>query len=318
MLLISLPAFSNGPFKGFVEIEKGRQLYVDHIPARPGQPTLVIINGLTYDTKSWDPLMPHILNKGYGILRYDPMGMGETLVKSGYPTKNILIDDQARDLKLLLENLKLNKVSILGLSYGGALAIKFATLFPKKVDKLILKAPYVKPLEGQDKLIKAQIEMTRALFPLNPASYDQLYDYFLKIHVYSTYPLAEPIAISNATKLEAIYRMVAGVRKFNTLEVLNQLPKESVHLMVAGMDQYIPAIEHEYMWEGLTKEQRQSRVYVLGAEHKIPESAAFFAGHWVNQIMRNNPKISKGRTFIGNSYLGIATCGSIILRVNKY
>lgn len=106
----------------FVKIREGRELWVDFLKPEAGQPVVVLVNGLTYRTGIWDAFVEKLKGDGLGILRYDPRGMGETMIKEGFPKAEIPIAEQARDLNSLLSKLGLRSpVHIVTLSYGGAL-----------------------------------------------------------------------------------------------------------------------------------------------------------------------------------------------------
>ncbi len=285
----------------FVKISKTRELYVDWIKAEQGKPTIVLLNGLTYSTFTWDRFAQSLANKGYGILRYDMFGMGKTLLKYAPITDRIELGEQTGDLKALLGKLGLTKVNIAGLSYGGGIAIAFTYAYPEMVNKLILMAPFTEPVEGQDKWIKQQILLTRVMQPWNPATDVELYDFFLHQIVYATYPSVEPVVLENPYKLEAVYRLVQGVRLWNAFEEAKRLPAGSVHMIIAGEDQYIERAKLDKFWNIVPEESRASLMTILDSEHKIPEDVPQYAAAWVAEILENNPALADGAEFQGNS-----------------
>ena len=315
LLLWAAPVLAQS---GFVSIGNGQQLYVDYLPAAPGQRTLVILNGLTYTTESWNKLMPGLVGHGYGILRYDPKGMGRTLDKYGAPGEKIAIESQADDLNRLLDALRIRgKVDLLGLSYGGGLAMVYASRYPERVLTMILQAPYVKPVEAQDIWIRNQIAATRMMYPFNPATDDELYDYFLHQIVYSTYPQAEPVVLRRPYTLEGVFRMVQGIRKIDAIRLVTQFPAQSVHLMIGGHDQYIGRSVHEALWDSIPNSVKMSRIVVEESEHKIPESTPKFAAGWINLIMANDPRLVGGAAFDGSARTGVAQSGKVEIKLSK-
>lgn len=300
-----------GHLKGFVKIREGRELYVDYIRPAAGRPTIVIINGLTYSTSSWDSFTYALYGDGLGILRYDPMGQGRTLLKYAPATAAFDYKEQVDDLRLLLDKLKITAPAhFVGLSYGGALGMYFSTLYPERVASLILMAPFVAPIEGQDQWIKMQVSQTRVMNPLNPATDDELYDYFLKLIVYSTYPYAEPIVLENPYKLEATFRLVQGVRKFLAKDVVAKLPNDKVHLMIARKDQYLENSVHDAFWASLKPRTKGSRIYIEGSEHKIPEAVPRFAAAWVKLIANGDARLQHDTTWVGVPWNGTAASDS--------
>ncbi len=296
--------------QAFIKIRGERELFVDYIKPSAGKPTIVLLNGLTYRTGVWDAFVQELKGDGLGILRYDPVGHGKTMVKYGYPTEVIEADDQVKDLNSLLSALSIKKpVHLLGLSYGGAIGTMFTVKYPKKVASLIMMAPFTKPLDSQDQQIRLHIAQTRAMFPFNPSSDDELYDYFLKQIIYATYPLVEPIVLEHPYKLESTFRLVQGVRKFKAADVVDQLPDASVHLIVADKDQYIEAKILEDLWTQLPKRARLSRLFINHSEHKIPESMPHFSAEWIKLIVNGDERIQDGRTWKGGTFLGYAASG---------
>ena len=286
------------PARGFVTIAPGRELYVDYIKPAPGKPTVVLVNGLTYSTYQWTLFVDQLRGNGLGILRYDPMGMGQTLLKYGIPNGPVAYKDQVNDLRLLLDAEGLTSpVHVLGLSYGGAIALEFGHEFPARVATLILMSPFVAPIEAQDSMIKQQVMQTRIMFPFNTASDDELYDYFLHMNILQTYPIAEPIVLENPLKLEGIFRVVQGARKFLASSITKYEPNVGVHLMIGGSDQYIATAVHDAFWDALQTGTRRSRLYITGSEHKIPEAVPAFAASWVRRIINGEAALQAGASF---------------------
>lgn len=288
-------------WQDFVKVAPDRELYVDYTPAQTGKPTVVLLNGLTYSTHQWNRFAEALSDKGYGVVRYDMFGMGKTLLKYAPILARIELKDQISDLKNLLNKLKITKANLVGLSYGGGIAVAFGAAHPDRVNKLILMAPFTEPVEAQDRWIKDQIWATRKLQPWNTATDDELYDFFLKQIVYSTYPAVEPVILENPFKLEAVFRLVQGVRKWNAFDEAKRLPSGSVHMMIAGEDQYIPASILEKFWKVIPTGSRASYFIIGDTEHKIPEDVPSYSARWVGEILNGNPAISQGARFEGRS-----------------
>lgn len=317
LILLSINTSFAESIKGFVKVSEVRELYVDYIPAESGQPTLVILNGLTYNTKSWDKMVSQLKGKGFGILRYDAYGQGETLRRYAPIFGAIKIEDQANELSQLLRALKINKASLMGLSYGGGLAVQFASTFPEQTDKVILVAPYVGPIAMQDATIKMQVRAAKLMNPFLPYTYDQLYDFFLKVNVYTSYPLAEPILVGRPLFIESVFRMTQGVRKMDVANLTKFISPNSIHFVVAGEDEYIPTEQHDKFWQSVERSKKVSRLDVIGAKHKIPEEIPKFSASWVVEIMNKNPEINNAKNFIGNTAQGVAKCGSTLIKLQK-
>jgi pimeloyl-ACP methyl ester carboxylesterase len=315
---VSAQAQEAKAFKGFVAVSLERELFVDYVPAKRDQPTLVLINGLTYSTVQWDQFVAPLLAKGIGILRYDPVGQGQTLLKYAPVTAVIPLKNQVEDLKALLTVMKISApYNFGGLSYGGGIAAEFAVAYPELIKTLILMAPFTQPLEATDKWIKSQIWATRNIFPFNKYSDDDLYDYFLHQIVYATYPQAEPIVLENPFKLEATFRLVQGIRKARPIDNTEFLPELSVHLMIARQDQYIETKVLDDYWAAVPTKARASRLYINNSEHKMVEAVPNFTAAWVYEILKGNKKLYQGGDFEGYPFQGEVRSGDDTIKIGR-
>ena len=303
---LSFAADLSVPFKGFVNVAPGRDLYVDYVPATAGQPTVILLNGLTYSTVQWDPFVKALRTKGVGVFRYDMYGMGQTLLKYAPMTDVILPQNQITDLKALLTNFGMAApYNIAGLSYGGGIAAGYAALYPEDIQNLIMMSPFTEPLSSQVNMINQEIASTRLMFPYNPASDDELYDYFLKQIVYMTYPSAEPNVVDNPYILEAVFRMAQGMRNFIPLKSAASLRVKALHLMVADKDQYIPQAVFDTYWNAVPVTSRASEIHIADSEHKMDQAVPNFASDWVYQILVGNPALFQGQSFLGSPFSGV-------------
>lgn len=298
-------------FVGFVPVRADLELYVEYTKPKAGMPTVVLLNGLTYSTVQWARMVQPLIDLGVGVVAYDFEGMGKTLLKYAPILKKIPYQQQVQDLDVLLTNLQIpGPYNIAGLSYGGGIGIHYAKMFPEKVRNLILMAPFTQPLESQDQWIRGQIWATKQMFPFNPATDDELYDYFLRQIIYATYPQAEPIVLENPYKLESTVRLVQGIRQYLAVNDVADLPKGSVHLMVAALDEYIPRQLMTDFWNALPENVRASRLLMTSTKHKIPESQPVFAAAWLMQILMQNPALRHGVSFEGFPITGEAKSGN--------
>lgn len=97
-----------------------------------GKP-LILLNGIMMSTASWSEHIK-ILSKYFKVIVYDMRDQGKSSkVKNEYD-----ISLHSEDLKKLIDYLGIEKVNLLGLSYGGQVAEIFASKYPKYIDKLIL------------------------------------------------------------------------------------------------------------------------------------------------------------------------------------
>ncbi len=98
---------------------------------------VVLVHGFSVPYFIFDPTFNFLLSAGFCVLRYDLFGRGF----SDRPHVNYNIDLFVHQLKELLDKLKIQQVSLIGLSMGGAIASTFTVYFPERVRKLILIDP---------------------------------------------------------------------------------------------------------------------------------------------------------------------------------
>lgn len=310
------------PTTGFVQIRKGQELYVEHYPAAPGKPTIFLANGLTYSTKQYDDYVRALreLDPGVGIVAYDMQGMGRTLLKYA-PWKGPLpIEQQVKDLRDLLKALKISgPKALMGLSYGGALELLYATMYPDDFAHFIGFAPLVERIPDQDMLLRAMVTNHKFRFPLDPRSDDEIYDLYLRGWIYMNYPVAEPIIWENPYKIEAIYRMVAGVKNFNafTHAENDEFPAKKMHVIAAKQDEHVKLGRMDAFWNALPESARGSFLRLDHSTHKIPEVWPKVSAAWTLHIVNGNSDLQRGLIFEGDPYKHEAKSGAIRIPLNK-
>jgi 3-oxoadipate enol-lactonase len=124
---VAANAQSHGAASGFAEVN-GARLYYE---ARgKGPRAVVLLHGGLVDRRLWDDQMKP-LAKRYRVVRYDLRGYG----RSAAPTDKFW---PTEDLRALLDLLKIEKATIVGLSLGGIIAADFALEYPQRVESLVL------------------------------------------------------------------------------------------------------------------------------------------------------------------------------------
>ncbi|HEX8145837.1 MAG TPA: alpha/beta fold hydrolase [Pyrinomonadaceae bacterium] len=114
---------ADGP--GFAEVN-GTRLYYE---ARGEGPAVVLVHGGLNDSRLWDDQMGPLARR-FRVVRYDLRGFGKSAQPSGqfWPTE---------DLRALLDFLKIEKATVVGLSLGGIVAADFAFEHPERVERLV-------------------------------------------------------------------------------------------------------------------------------------------------------------------------------------
>lgn len=128
------------PVTGFVPVPGGRLFYEE----RGAGPAVILVHGGMLDHRMWDPQVDP-LARSFRVIRYDVAGHGRSPVPEG----------SWRDfehLGLLMDALKVESASLVGLSLGGRVAIDFAIAHPERVRALALVDPGISgfPFTGRD------------------------------------------------------------------------------------------------------------------------------------------------------------------------
>lgn len=98
-----------------------------------GTETIAFLNGVAMSTDSWILQIPHFA-KHYRVLLHDFRGQG----KSSMVSAMVTFEQHAEDLKAVLDELQIEKVHIVGVSYGAEVGMYFALLYPERVCTLTL------------------------------------------------------------------------------------------------------------------------------------------------------------------------------------
>jgi pimeloyl-ACP methyl ester carboxylesterase/DNA-binding CsgD family transcriptional regulator len=77
---------------------------------------------------------------GYTLIRYDRLGVG--MSDRTVRESNLTLDAEVATLRALLDELELDRVSLLGGSSGSCTAVAFAAMFPERVERLVLYGSY--------------------------------------------------------------------------------------------------------------------------------------------------------------------------------
>ena len=106
-----------------------------------GPETIVLINGLADDLTTWFGQVPEFLEKGYRVLRFDNRGIG----KSGRPKGPYTTALMASDAKALVDQLKIGKFHLVGVSMGGMISQEYALAHGGDLKSLSLCCTYAAP-----------------------------------------------------------------------------------------------------------------------------------------------------------------------------
>jgi pimeloyl-ACP methyl ester carboxylesterase len=123
------PAFAQAPARpasGFAEVN-GTRLYYEALGEGPA---VVLVHGGLVDSRLWDDQMRPLARR-FRVVRYDLRGFGRSAPATGSFSP-------LEDLRGLLDFLRIEKASLVGLSLGGIVSADFALEHPERVERLVL------------------------------------------------------------------------------------------------------------------------------------------------------------------------------------
>lgn len=97
--------------------------------------TLVLIHGFASSTLSWSHVMLPLAAAGFRVIALDLLGFGYS-AKPG--TGEYTIAGQAKLVMRLLDSLGIQQATLIGSSYGGAVAATCALDYPERIERLVL------------------------------------------------------------------------------------------------------------------------------------------------------------------------------------
>jgi pimeloyl-ACP methyl ester carboxylesterase len=113
----------------FVTVHGKRRAYV-----KTGSgPALLLLHGLACDRTTWDRVIP-ILAKKYTVIAPDLLGHG----LSDKPRADYTLGGYANGMRDLLTVLDIDKVTVVGHSFGGGVAMQFAYQYPERTQRVML------------------------------------------------------------------------------------------------------------------------------------------------------------------------------------
>jgi pimeloyl-ACP methyl ester carboxylesterase len=158
LLLLTSPGFTQSPnpeplglalenlayphpvrfFPVTVEGQDLRMAYMDVAPPGPanGQ-TVLLLHGKNFFGAYWAGTIQALSSAGFRVVVPDQLGFG----KSAKPDLHYSFELLAQTTKALLDSLGIPKVTVVGHSMGGMLAVRYVLLYPAATTRLVLENP---------------------------------------------------------------------------------------------------------------------------------------------------------------------------------
>jgi pimeloyl-ACP methyl ester carboxylesterase len=99
----------------------------------PALPVVLLIHGITSSSATWDPVIPALAEHAH-VIAPDLLGHGD----SDKPTGDYSLGSFASGLRDLLDFLGHERVTIVGHSLGGGVAMQFAYQYPERCERVVL------------------------------------------------------------------------------------------------------------------------------------------------------------------------------------
>lgn len=114
-------------------LETSEGLAISYRDSEKGEGPVIFIHGFPFDKSSWEPQFRFLKDK-YRVITYDLPGFGWSSPLSGQPD----IPAFAHHLIRFMDELGIGKAVVCGLSMGGYILLAAASLYPERLQALIL------------------------------------------------------------------------------------------------------------------------------------------------------------------------------------
>jgi pimeloyl-ACP methyl ester carboxylesterase len=112
--------------------------YMDVAPqGTPNGHTAMLLHGNNFGGFYFKAIIDALTKEGFRVVVPDQIGYG----RSSKPIAPYNFNSQARNTSLILQHLKIEKAMVVGHSMGGMLAARFATQYPKMVERIVIYNP---------------------------------------------------------------------------------------------------------------------------------------------------------------------------------
>jgi pimeloyl-ACP methyl ester carboxylesterase len=208
-----------GPVKFHPVIAEGqpvRMAFMDFAPAAAANGrTIFLLHGKNFDSSYWSGPISWLRDAGFRVVVPDQIGFN----KSSKPDIAYSFEFLAANTMALADSLGLSRITILGQSTGGMLAVRITSMFPDRIEQLLLEDPiglidyrlYIEP-QPTEKLIQAERDYTAETyrtfiahyFPiLPPAQYEAFVTWRMRLTHSGEF---ERYAKASALTYQMIYR----------------------------------------------------------------------------------------------------------------
>ena len=117
----------------YIKSKDDAKIYYETLGNEKSYP-VILIHPIGGNINIWEYEISFILKKGFRIIVYEIRGHNRSSIGNN---KSFTMHDLVYDLRILFDNLKIRKGTLIGHSIGGAIASIYAKEHPEKVDAII-------------------------------------------------------------------------------------------------------------------------------------------------------------------------------------
>ena len=167
--------------------------------------------GLTYEI--WQPQLDFF--KNYSNLSYDILGHG----KSSLTKQNINFDDFSEQLIELINELKIEKIHLVGFSIGSLIARNFATRYSERLQSLILLGSIYKRSEQQQKTVNERFEQAKKELKLSSQALKRWFtDKYLENNPDTYEKISSILSANNMANFLKVMNYLLNIKMMKTLK----------------------------------------------------------------------------------------------------
>ena len=182
-----------------------------------GSIPIVFIHGVGLTNEIWEPQLEFF--KKYSTISYDILGHG----KSKLEKKDISFDDFSNQLIDLIDELKINKIHLVGFSIGSLIARNFATKFNNRLKSLILLGSIYKRTEQQQKIVSDRYDQAKQELKLSKQALKRWFtDEYLEKNPNTYEKISSIISANNMQNFLKVYELFVyhkNDEKFDEIKV---------------------------------------------------------------------------------------------------
>ncbi|WP_255219091.1 alpha/beta fold hydrolase [Paraburkholderia kururiensis] len=112
--------------------------YMDVRPARANGRTVVLLHGKNFCAATWEGTIRRLTDAGYRVIAPDQIGFCKSSKPAHY---QFSFQQLARNTHALLASLGVARATVVGHSTGGMLAVRYALMYPRETEQLVLVNP---------------------------------------------------------------------------------------------------------------------------------------------------------------------------------